>query len=516
MNKFDFRSKESLFFFFIAVVNTFPVLSLHFFPTLDGPAHLYNATLIDQLLFKNNEVLQGFFNFNNEAIPNWTGHFLLAFFHLFLPGYLAEKAMLLVYLIGLPWSFRYLIKTLSPGNYLLCYIIFPFTYSFVLYLGFYNFCLALVLLFISIAYWIKHENNLALKNCFFLFALITLTYFSHLYVYLFLIFGIALHISISAVIQSGKHTLRSVFSKLLKLFIVSAVSIVLAVFYFTSRTAPDNSVYLSKWELLKWIENIRPIVVFSFGREQLFTRIIFYMILILFFYSIYKRIKEKRTYPADAWAVMTVITLSLYLFIYDSDGVAGYISVRTGFVFFLFLISWLCCQNFPQKLIMGIVSIVLICHFILLVRHYNVSKELNDTAVECNNASEYIEPSAVVLPLNFSGNWLHSHFSNYLGVDKPMVLLENYECRLDWFPLEWKHEQIDHTIRGNGDAIQLLTELTSPEGPKPKIDYVFSLEDKTVLNNDSTMKKLMLRMDSTYRVIYKASAVKLYKIKDRI
>src|SRR6187549_2575351 len=137
---------EKYFFFSLSIINLIPVLFYKFFPTLDGPAHLYNATIINQLL-AGNEYLEKFFRFNPEPVPNWTGHFLLSCFNLLLPAFIAEKLLLVLYLLGLPFSFRSLIKTIASGNVFISYYIFPFTYSFLFFLGFYNFCVGLVFLF---------------------------------------------------------------------------------------------------------------------------------------------------------------------------------------------------------------------------------------------------------------------------------------------------------------------------------------------------------------------------------
>ena len=124
-----FSTIEKYFFLIVTILNLIPVLSGKFFTTLDGAAHLYNSNLINILLFENNIDLQNFFVLNHEPVPNWTGHFILSFFNYFFPAFIAEKILVLLYLIGLPYSFRRLIKTISPDNYLLSYFIFPFSYS---------------------------------------------------------------------------------------------------------------------------------------------------------------------------------------------------------------------------------------------------------------------------------------------------------------------------------------------------------------------------------------------------
>src|SRR5687768_6062047 len=98
---------EPLIFYAVLLLNLLPLLVFKFYPSLDGPAHLYNSLLIPEML-KGNEVLESMLKFNSEPVPNWSGHFILSFFNLFLPGWLAEKMLLIFYVTGLPLSFRYL------------------------------------------------------------------------------------------------------------------------------------------------------------------------------------------------------------------------------------------------------------------------------------------------------------------------------------------------------------------------------------------------------------------------
>ena len=87
---------ERWFFLAVTILNLFPIFISKFFPTLDGPSHLYNSNLIVNLLF-NSEGLSSFFALNPELVPNWSGHFILAAFNSIMPAFVAEKILLLVY-----------------------------------------------------------------------------------------------------------------------------------------------------------------------------------------------------------------------------------------------------------------------------------------------------------------------------------------------------------------------------------------------------------------------------------
>ena len=115
LSQFEFSKIEKYIFFLILLLNLLPVLSYKFFPTMDGAAHLYNSNLINEMVLGNKELHQ-YYIFNSMPVPNWIGHIILSFFNLFLPAHIAERILLISFLIGLPLAFRSLLKTISIEN----------------------------------------------------------------------------------------------------------------------------------------------------------------------------------------------------------------------------------------------------------------------------------------------------------------------------------------------------------------------------------------------------------------
>lgn len=533
MKKNKFNSLEKYFFLLITGLNIIPIISGKFFPTLDGPAHLYNSQLINSLLFDSNSLLSTFFNFNKEAVPNWTGHIFLSFFNLFLPAFLAEKIFLLFYMIGLPLSFRILIKNISTNNNLISYLIFPFTYSFIFILGFYNFSIALIFLIITLNYWIKHEENISsMKNIFQLFLLITLTYFSHIFVFGILMFIILLHISTRAIIRiiDKSNLLKEIviesFRKLGVLLLSSFIHLLLFSYYFYSHSNSENNIFLNYTELTDWLKKIRPIIAYNTIVEEVYTKKIFYAILSISVIAIYNRVneiqlKKRITFRniirvSDVWLFSSICILILYFKLPDSDGSAGFVSVRLGLLFFLILIIWLSTQYYRKWYSLLIVGFVLYCNFKLNIYYTSVTNELNKVAIECNNASEYILPNSIILPLNYSDNWLYPHFSNYIGVDKPMVILENYEGTTGYFPLKWNDKSIPNTLIGDKGIIDLtgcIQWRSNANNQSIKIDYVFVFGNID-LKTDSCNQEIKQIILENYTLTYYSNNCKLYQLKN--
>src|SRR5436190_16559760 len=163
-DKLTLKRAEQILFFLLCVGSLLPILLLETFPTLDGPAHLYNARIINELIFRHDNPLKEYYSFNTTPVPYWTCFILLIFFSKIFSMMIAEKLLLGIIVLGTAISFRKLLMVLHCRNMVSSWLIFPFIYSFPLYTGFYNFCFAIVFFFITLAYYIKRIEKQDIKT----------------------------------------------------------------------------------------------------------------------------------------------------------------------------------------------------------------------------------------------------------------------------------------------------------------------------------------------------------------
>lgn len=531
------KNIERTIFFIITMLGLIPILANNFFVTLDGPAHLYNSCLIKNMIFDNKSILNEFYSFNNIPLPNWLGHSLLIFLQIIISARYAEKILLIIYIIAFPYSFRYLIRQLTSRNNFLSYLIFPFTFSFFLFLGFYNFLLSVILLFISLAYWVKTDREgYNFKKSIVLFLLFLLTYFAHIFSFLWLLISISLYIFSNFLQEyfrfdkSFKKIFAFYLKKVFYLLVVALVPITFALIYFYSNPSFINKTYLHKSELIGWLKNIRPIIALNFEKEEVYTKKILYIVGGLFSIALYfrisklnfhgERLKEKiisffrssfKVY--DIWLCLAIILLFLYFFLPDSDGNAGYISVRLAFLFFLFLILWICVQPFNKRVGIIVASITICCYIMLNNYYTKEQKKLSIIAKECYETSKYIAPKTVLLPVNYTDNWLFSHISNYLGIDKPIVILENYEAENKYFPLRWRENGIPTTIIGTGPNLNCYSWIKRDMNKKPvKIDYILFIGNNNIIN-DSCTTLLIRNLNDHFNLVHFSKNIQLFRSK---
>lgn len=437
--------KEKYLYGLVVLLSISPFLGVTFVPSLDGPAHLYNANLIVELL-SDNDFISKFYTLTSSPNPNLTGHIFLSGLLLLFPAFVAEKIVLIFYVVGFSYFFRKLVLVQNPKNIWLSYLGFPFIFSFVFALGFYNFSLGLVFLLWGLYYWIKKENKrLHISELFALFLLFTLAFFSHVFVFAVLVLVVSTRILFSFF---TKNPPISGTRKLAEFLLSSSVSLGLFVFYFASRPAAHNSVHNSFSKLVEDIVTLNPMVSYSKGRESVFLALVGCVLIYLIVLTILSRNRgrNKSNIAKESWLILSILMAVAYFILPDSNSLGGFINTRVALVFYLLIVLWISVQQLSKKHVIPAILIVLFSHYQLVDYYSHCIKNMNEVAENCYEMEEYIEENNVVIPLNFSGDWMKGHFSNYLGISKPLVILDNYEAVNDYFATEWNWDYLGNDL----------------------------------------------------------------------
>ena len=175
--RFDIAGRlEPVAFGIVLALHLVPVWTVHYFPTQDGPAHVYNTaqflTLLagDPLLLRDDAT-------NLHPFPNWTTTVLYAGFLRIVSAVTAEKFVVSLYVLGLPLSARYLLTGRRAGAGWLGWLTLPLVYNDFLHRGFYNFLLGIVVMCLVVGYWLRHRSRPSPARLATFCALATLLYF---------------------------------------------------------------------------------------------------------------------------------------------------------------------------------------------------------------------------------------------------------------------------------------------------------------------------------------------------
>jgi hypothetical protein len=500
MNPNKWQRAELLVFTLITIVNILPFISTWFFPSLDGASHLSNSNIINQLVVHNNSLFHQFFKLNPEPVPNWTSHLLISLFTLIMPAFLAEKILILILLAGIPFAFRNLMQTIAPKNYLFSFLIFPFTHSMFFFFGFFNFCMAVLFFLVTLNYWLKNESQpWNAKKIILLALLVAVTYFSHIVIFGLLLLLIAIHIMTDTVmgLLCRKSDTRTILRNLLKRSIVitaaAIVPLILFAYFFYSRPGTREITRIAREELVKFLVTVRPLISFNPEIEGKHTTILFYLLLILagiglVAFAIRLILRFIVKYKADDqgdegilprinfwWLLVSGATLlALYFTLPDAYGTASYTNLRIGFIFFLVAILWISTFRIPWWI--GLLAAITGLYVnTLLLRYYAPNiRDLGKLAVSCNKAADFIAPNSLVLPIYCMDNWFTGHFVDYVAVDKPIVMVYNYECQMGYFPVVWNEKDKPNYYLGDpADPSKYINMELTKGRPSLPLDYVF-------------------------------------------
>ncbi|MBC8228731.1 hypothetical protein H8E77_04180 [bacterium] len=119
MNKI-FRQLNWKHYLIIAlfVIHLMPLWIFKYFPSQDGPSHIYNAKVLKEYHQHENYKLRDVFKLNLTIFPNWTSHPVMAFLLFFFPPIVTEK-ILLTFGVGLlPLSLFYFLGAIDKRKIL--------------------------------------------------------------------------------------------------------------------------------------------------------------------------------------------------------------------------------------------------------------------------------------------------------------------------------------------------------------------------------------------------------------
>lgn len=488
---------EWILFYALVVINSIPAIQQSFFPSVDGATHLYNAKVMLGLVSGNSEFLGQYYEFNTWIVPNWGGHFVMAALLSLFSGEVASRIFIALCVILLPVSFRYCVKKINVESVFTTYLIFPFTYTFMLCMGFYNFYIGTSVLFLALGTLIQYQRSLFRPGLFVILSLLVLLcYLSHFFVFMSLGMA-ALCLCLLDLIRVifNKEQIKEALKKALFLFLAFSVPLLLTINFFVHTSRGENKVYLLKSELLLWITQCRSIMWYVPGEEFMYSMYVFFVFVFLFSIAVYIRSKQfhkdlgeeprLRSFflafrSEDTFLLMLVAFVFLYFRLPDSDSLAGFVSVRLNLMIFLFLIIWSSAFNYPKWISLGSFFILLFSQYNLLTLHNYSFEVLGRQISEITEVEKCIKEKTVILPIDYSKDWLSPHNSNYLGINKQVLILENHECNNSYFPLKWKQNEIMTPYTASNESrLEHFIRKPSREIVK-QVDYIF-VQGKTFL-----------------------------------
>ena len=444
----------NLVFAVLLAVHLLPLLTTRWFPTLDGPCHLNNARILLELV-KGNGTFRSFFSINPYPEPNWLGHALMAVAMSAFPAWLAEKSVQVLALTGLALAFRHLMAVLAPERPWTALLVMPFLLCFTFVMGFINFSLGLSLLLLVLAMHERAVRDRYGRPVWPLAFFLLLLYLAHLQVFAVGVILVCARAAWALAIDQQEP--RGTFPQMFRhLFAMLVLPCCLTVGYFIrhgDHVAAPSRVGIG--ELLRWVTEGRAWNTLVYDAELPWTRIIALGMLFLALAGIFFQFRrDARGWRSLEmfWPAAALLVFVLYLLLPDSMAGGSFASPRLLLFFMLMVCAWVGVASIPKRMSIGLIAIICSCDLVHLCIQQRIWSSLEDETRELLGVSDAVPEGAVLLPLNYGDNWLHSNLSNYLGAERKAIVLDNFVATAPFSPVRWREERSPYASIGNFDG----------------------------------------------------------------
>jgi hypothetical protein len=176
-------SGAAFVFWLLTAVCLVPIWAFDYLPTQDGPAHLSSALALKDYGLAGTRYHE-FIDVRSEPLPNWLAHLLLAGLMYVVSPLVAEKLLVSLYLVGFAAATRYFLTGLGGAGRLLAAAALLLVFNRCFWLGFYNYCLSLVLYWFVLGYVLRRRERLDWRHALALGGLFLLAFFAHFFGFL--------------------------------------------------------------------------------------------------------------------------------------------------------------------------------------------------------------------------------------------------------------------------------------------------------------------------------------------
>ena len=441
---------EPILFTLLLLLALFPIWSVTFFVTGDGPCHLYNSKiLLDWYQGEALDFYKPFYFLNPNLDPNWLSNLIQVPLLMVFPAPVAEKLFFSLYLLLFAGGFRFLCRQINPDAIFLSALGILFAWSHIVMMGFLNNALSLALWFWVLGYWWKiraSRNIFALLGLAFLFFALYLAHPIGLFFAGLSIMAMLLGQFFHQTQQSNwKAALKTMFLQGLKVLLLSLPGLILfAQFILKREWRPETG---PSW--IKILDNlVRLTALINLSRaENAVAAAVSIFCILLFAFAIRLRWSERRWLESDGLLVFVVISFGVILF--PPSGLMGGLEVplRMVMIPFIALLLWMATVKFPtwaKQASMGFGLLVTLAFlWVRLPIHWAAS----DYAKEVYSLRYQIPDHSRILVLNYDWDghtpegkiiadkiWLFTHVDCYLGAQSSLVISDNYEANFWYFP----------------------------------------------------------------------------------
>ncbi len=470
-----------------------------------------------------------FYNLVYTPDPNSMTTFVLAALLFVVKGAIAEKLFLSAYVLLYISGFVLLLRQLGKGNSYWLLSVFLFVFTYALSKGFYNFSFGIAFWFWMVWAWLRYLQNRKLTTALAVLLFSGLTFFSHLLPFVFGMIACGFLLLSHGMATDTERKLKPAAYIMRNGLILALLTgpYILLTFLFTGREgglqlhlAPHPYRLLELAEF-KYIINIT-------HTERPWAAIAGVILSCLLAVTLIRALRGYTINKYDGFIPALVVIGFVYTFFpEDFLGHAIIISIRSQ-LFIHLLIVCIVAYRMPKGRWQEIGGVTLFgCFLILSWLRITVRQDADTGLKNQLTATAHIRSGSVLLPLDLAPNGRHAngtliadrnaifhHSAQYIGLEKQLIILDNYEANMGYFPIRWKDETNPYTYLSKAQGIEGDPPAASIAGYEKKIgtkiDFVMLWGYPPTKDNDPGFKELYTEINALYHLIYTAQGGQTY------
>ncbi len=394
-----------------------PIWLFPYFPTQDGPSHLYNAFVLAHYFDAGSQLVHNYFVLNLRLFPNWTTYAIQALLIRIAPPLIAQQVVLSLCVVSIPGAVLYLQKSFRSAADPSALLGVLLAYSYVLFMGFFNFVAGAALFAFTVGFfWRRRASEGPRRHTMLvvLYALFIATYLSHALAFAAALMAIA-------ILAASERRWRS----LVEIAPAAAVGLLDAI----SRVSGAPARRSFSWHL-------RQLTTFFAAGYIAVSAAVLLIVAIGMAVAIVRR-------HAGAMAIVSAVLFAGYFLApwgYTAGGwiQAGWINERLLFLTVLTLPAWI---ELPWPAISAaLLSLAIAAH--LAITSIEIARWNGEIGAVARLAS-VIQPHATVrtiFPMSGVTPQVTPtlHLTGYLALRPDVVDLDDYEALLPDFPLQYR------------------------------------------------------------------------------
>jgi len=417
MMRISLKILLSVYILFL-LTGAFTILYYPIFPSLDGPEHLFYSVTLDKLR-QGHEFYNKNLYLNDRFVPNAAFDDITIILTHFLNPIEAQKILVFITFIALNISFMLLLSHFTKDRSIILSIsslFVPLTFTFVLYMGFFNFYLGLVFMILSLYLFNKAIKSKSLVDIIILGMMSFMTYYAHFFCFFLYCLIIFLSMSHDFVYFQLIKKKRFSYGQLYVFFISSLIPVMLSLNFIIGLIARR-----SRGQNLPFITDITPSffqrIITSFetmGYGRLNGIVTYAAIFLLLAFALYKARHAKSYKYAIVAGVLALIWLVVPTFLLNWY----YFKQRFWIPVLILFLIYLTQIRFKKiERVIFIIGLLLLSSIMIYYTEVQISNEYNlikDLYGELNHID--IEGNSTVLFV-YSSSSMSWHIISYYCIE---------------------------------------------------------------------------------------------------